>query len=103
MAELHYNEAIKDLYAVRDPKLEMLYEIVPEVQKKATEIYQTDPERGLSLINNFYYQHAVALHESWKNLGDMLLGKYTMGYINFRTAAYPEWRNELIGYGPVER
>jgi len=103
MAELHYNEAIKDLYAVRDPKLEMLYEIVPEVQKKATEIYQTDPERGLSLINNFYYQHAVALHESWKNLGDMLLGKYAMGYINFRTAAYPEWWNELIGYGPVER
>ncbi len=54
MTELRYNEAIEDLYAFRDPKLEMLYQIVPEVQKKATEIYQTDPEKGLSLLNKFY-------------------------------------------------
>lgn len=103
MTTLRYNEAIQDLYAFRDPKLEMLYQIVPEVQKKATEIYQTDPDKGLDLINNFYYQHALAFYESWKNLGDMLLGKYAMGYINFRTAPYPEWWNELIEFGPVER
>src|SRR6056297_228757 len=103
MTELRYNEAIEDLYAFRDPKLEMLYQIVPEVQKKATELYQADSEKSIELLQNFYYQQALAFHESWKNLGDMLLGKYAMGYRNFRTAPYPEWWNEIIEYKPIER
>jgi len=103
MVELRYNEAIQDLYAFRDPKLEMLYQIVPLVQEKAAEIYQSDPDAALSLMHNFYYQNALASFESWKSLGDMLLGKYAMGYRYFKDAPYPEWWNELIGYGPAER
>jgi len=103
MTELRYNEAIEDLYAFRDPKLEMLYQIVPEVQKKATELYQSEPEKSLELLHNFYYQQSIAFHESWKDLGDMLLGKYAMGYRNFRTVPYPEWWNEIIEYGPLDR
>ena len=103
MAELRYNEAIQDLYAFRDPKLEMLYQIIPGIQEKAAEIYQSNPKAALSLLHNFYYQQAIALHESWKNLGDMLLGKYAMGYRNFGTVPYPEWWNEIIEYKPVER
>ncbi|MFW6149604.1 MAG: C69 family dipeptidase [Atribacterota bacterium] len=79
MTELRYNEAIEDLYAFRDPKLKMLYQIVPEVQKKATKIYQNDSEKSIELLQNFYYQQTLAFHESWKNLGDILLGKYAMG------------------------
>ena len=103
MAELRYNEAIQDLYAFRDPKLNMLYQVVPEVQAKAAEIYSSDPEAALSLLHNFYYQQAVAFNESWKNLGDMLLGKYAMGYRNFKTVPYPEWWNEIIEFQPLER
>lgn len=103
MVELRYNEAIEDLYQFRDPKLEMLYQVIPEVQEKAAEIYPSDPDAANSLLHNFYYQNALALHESWKNLGDKLLGKYAMGYRNFKTVPYPEWWNELIGFGPVER
>jgi len=103
MTTLRYNEAIQDLYAFRDPKLEMLYQTVPLVQEKAAEIYQSDPDAALSLMHNFYYQNALAFFESWKKLGDMLLGKYAMGYRYFKTAPYPEWWNEFIGFGPVER
>lgn len=103
MTTLRYNEAIQDLYAYRDPKLEMLYQVVPLVQEKAAEIYQTDPDAALSLLHNFYYQNALGLFESWKKLGDKLLGKYAMGYRNFQTAPYPEWWNEIIGFGYIER
>jgi hypothetical protein len=95
MTTLRYNEAIQDLYAFRDPKLEMLYQTVPLVQEKAAEIFQSDPDAALSLMHNFYYQNALAFFESWK--------KYAMGYRYFRTAPYPEWWNDLIGFGPVER
>ena len=103
MTELRYNEAIQDVYAFRDPKLEMLYQILPGIQDKAAEIYKTNPEAALSLLHNFYYQQALAFHESWKGLGDKLLGKYAMGYRNFKTVPYPEWWNEIIEFKPTER
>jgi hypothetical protein len=103
MAELRYNEAIKDIREFRDPKLEMLYQTVPLVQDKAAAMYGSDPEGALDLLHNFYYQQALAFHADWKNLGRQLFGKYALGYVNFKTAEYPEEWNKLIGYGPLER
>ncbi len=103
MAELRYCEAIKDIHAFRDPRLEMLYKVTPKVQELAAEIYKTDPEAAISLIHEFAYTNAVAWHEDWKKLGDMLLGKYAMGFINFKSTAYPEWWNDIVQFKPLER
>ncbi|HPJ26919.1 MAG TPA: C69 family dipeptidase [Synergistaceae bacterium] len=103
MAELRYNQAIQDIREFRDPKLAMLYQTVPLVQDKAAAMYGSDPEGALDLLHNFYYQQALALHAGWKDLGRQLLGKYALGYVNFKTAEYPEEWNKLIGYGPLER
>ena len=103
LTTLRYNEAIEDLYAFRDPKLEMLYQVVPMVQEKAAELYESDPDAALALLQNFYYNNALGLFESWKQLGDILFGKYAMGYRYFKRAPYPEWWNEIIGFGYPER
>lgn len=103
MTTLRYNEAIQDLYAFRDPTLEMLYQVVPLVQKRAAELYESDPDAAMALLHNYYYQNSLGLFESWRQFGDMLLGKYAMGYKYFRDAPYPEWWNEFIGFGPVVR
>ena len=103
MVQLHYNEAIKDLYALRDPKLEILYQVVPLVQEHAAEVYKTDPEAAMDILHQFYYDTALSWYEEWKDLGDMLLSKYAFGRINLKRAGYPEWWNELIDYKPLVR
>jgi hypothetical protein len=103
MAELHYNLAIQDIRNYRDPKLEVLYKLTPQVQAIATEMYKTDPEAAIDFVSNYAFMNAVAWFEEWKLLGDRLLGNYALGYVNFRSSPYPDWWNELIGYGFPER
>jgi dipeptidase len=103
MAELHYNLAIQDIRNYRDPKLEVLYKVTPEVQKIATDMYETDPEAAIDFVSNYAFMNAVAWHEEWKLLGDRLLGNYALGYVNFKSSPYPDWWNEAIGYGFPER
>jgi len=103
LAQRHYCEAIKDIYSLRDPKLEMLYEIVPLVQEHAAEVYKTDPEAAANILHQFYYSNALSWYQQWKDLGDMLLSKYAFGRINLERCGYPEWWNELIDYKPLVR
>lgn len=98
IAEMHYNEAIKDIYAFRDPRLEMLYKVTPKVQEMASEMYKTDPKGAINLISQFAYTNAVAWNQDWLKLGDALFAKYAMGYINFETQGYPKWWNDLVDY-----
>ena len=68
--------------------------------------YKEDPIKAL-ITDNFdeiktvRKGHGIKLDT--KAVGDMLLGKYAMGYRNFRTVPYPEWWNEIIEFKPIER
>ena len=103
MTELRYSEAIEDIYSYRDPKLSALYDQTWAIQNQAAEMYENNPEAAIDMIDNFAYNTSMAWHEEWRELGDHLLGRYAMGYRNFSTTGYPEWWNEFIGYGPLER
>ena len=103
MAELHYNLAIKDIRAFREPRMQMLYKMAPVVQQMAAELYKTDPKAAISLVSEFAFANAEAWHEDWLRLGDFLLGKYALGYVNFKNSPYPEWWNEIVGFKPLAR
>jgi dipeptidase len=104
MAELHYNEAIKNIRAFRQPKMDMLYTLAPQVQEIAGQMYRSGNSEGaLQLVHNFAYQNAVAMFTEWVKLGDWLLGNYALGYINFRSSSYPQWWNDLIGFTTPQR
>ena len=96
LAEYCYSEAIKDIYAFREPKMEMLYHTVPLLQEHCAEIYKVNREKALSILHNFYYNSALAMHEEWKRLGDILQGKYFINNPKKAVPSYPDWWKELI-------
>ena len=70
-------------------------------RRKLLSSTRPDPEAALSLIQEFAYANAVALHEEWKLLGDKLLGKYAFGSIYMRTTPFPEWWNDIVEFVPA--
>ncbi len=96
LAEYCYSEAIKDIGAFREPKLEMLYHTVPKLQALAAELYKTDPNAAMNILHHFYYNNAAAMHEEWKRLGDMLLAKYNANNPRDAVPEYPDWWKKLI-------
>lgn len=96
LAEYCYQEAIKDIYAFRQPRLDALYQEVPAMQELAARVYKEDPNAALNIIDNFYYNNLVAMNEDWKQLGDLLQAKYNANNPRKAIPAYPDWWNELI-------
>ncbi|MDY2648988.1 MAG: peptidase C69, partial [Pyramidobacter porci] len=76
----------------------------PMVQDKAAELIKAGKrDEAVSLITDFAYANAVDFNQRWQTLGDVLLGKYALGYVNFKTTPYPQEWNDFIGYGPITR
>lgn len=76
MAEMNYNNAIKDIRNFRDPRLEALYTLVPKIQETAAQLYVTDKAAAINLISNFAYTTAEGWLNQWLELGDFLFAKY---------------------------
>ena len=91
MAQLNYQAAIQDIYALRDPKLQGLYEIVPKIQETAAGLYQKSPEAAIQLVSDFAYNTAVGWNKDWEQLGNVLLAKYW----SLNTRKTPKWFDEV--------
>ncbi|MCR4403471.1 MAG: C69 family dipeptidase [Firmicutes bacterium] len=98
IAHMRYQAAAKDIHEFRQPRMEMLYKVVPMIQEAAAELYKSDRAAAINLIDQFAYTNAVAWHEDWKALGDRLLGKYAFGSIYMKTTPFPQWWNDIIGF-----
>ncbi len=104
MAELHYNEAIKHVYAAREPRLQMLYDVTPEAAGVGGEDLREGPGRRPSTRSrSSRASNAMAWQHDWLALGDTLLGRYALGTVDGQTVGYPQWWNDLIGYKPLIR
>lgn len=104
MATLRYNEAIKEIYDFRDPKMREQFTQTYMVQKDAAKLWNQGKKRqAIEALSRFSYDQAIAWNSAWLKLGDHLLGTYALGYRNFSTTGYPQWWNDFIGYGPLER
>lgn len=104
IAGLHYQEARKDIHEARERKLMPLYTLTPMVQDKAAELIRAGKrEEAINLISEFAYANAVDFNQRWQKLGDTLFAKYALGYVNFKTTPYPQWWNDVVGYGPISR
>ena len=51
MAELHYNLAIQDIRNYRILNWKFSTKVTPEVQKIATDMYETDPEAAIDFVS----------------------------------------------------
>jgi len=91
MARFRYNEAIQDIYQIRDSRMESIYKQTAALQEAAAELYETDPEIAIKLLSDFAYNTAVDWHETWLQLGDELMGKYAFDRVRVQGDMYPEW------------
>ncbi|EFC90644.1 peptidase U34 dipeptidase [Dethiosulfovibrio peptidovorans DSM 11002] len=104
MTTLRYCEAIKEIYALRDPKMREQFTETYAVQKDAAKLWrQGKKNQAIDQLTRFAYDRAVDWNRTWLKLGDHLLGNYALGYRNFKITGYPQWWNDFIGYGPLER
>ncbi|EHM13633.1 MULTISPECIES: dipeptidase [Jonquetella] len=104
LATLHYQDARKDIHAAREPKLNALYLQTRMIQDKAAELIKDGKrDEAINLITQFACANATDWHERWLALGDKLMQRYSLGYVNYKTTPYPEWWNKFVGYGSVER
>ncbi|PIE55030.1 MAG: peptidase C69 [Dethiosulfovibrio peptidovorans] len=104
MATLRYCEAIKEIYALRDPKMKLQFSETYAVQKDAAELWNHGKKAAaVDLVSTFAYDRAVDWNRTWLKLGDHLLGNYALGYQNFKITGYPQEWNDFIGYGPLKR
>ena len=104
IAEMRYQDARKEIHAVRDPKLAALYHLVPAVQQVAADLIKKgDVDGALDVITDFGCAQALDWHATWLALGDRLFSTYALGTTHMKKAPYPDWWNKQIGFGPVER
>jgi len=97
MARFRYNEAIQDIYQLRDPRMESIYKQTAALQEAAAVLYETDPDTAIKLLSDFAYSTAVDWHETWLELGDELMGKYAFDRVRVQGPSYPDWWIDWLG------
>lgn len=91
MVGLHYNEAIKDLKALRDPKMDKVFKQTAALQQAATAMYAADPEGAVAMLAEYCYNTSIGWYADWLKLGDQLFAKYAAERINFGSGKFPTW------------
>ncbi len=74
---LKWQEAIKDVWEVRDPYEEQLFAEQDEVDQAALELYQKKPEKALEYLTNYSKSKMEAVLKMYNGLHDQLIVKYS--------------------------
>ena len=113
-AYMRYDLIIKDIIKEQH-KLETKYaQLVPAIDKAATELYKTNPELAVEYLTDFSVDNAEKMVAAWKDLDKYLLVKYLDGNVKkeengkfkLNEHGYPaspnypgyskEWRKRLV-------
>jgi len=80
-AYMRYDLIIKDIIKEQN-KLETKYaQLVPAIDKAATELYKTNPELAVEFLSNFSVDNAEKMVDTWRDLDKYLLVKYMDGNV----------------------
>jgi len=74
---LRWQDAVKDLHAVRDPFEQAFFDDQAEVDKMAAELLQKDPEKGRAYLTTLTIDRMNMAHRMFKDLRITLIEKYT--------------------------
>ena len=102
LARINYQDAIKKIHAVRQEKLDGLYEIVPAVQQTAARlVYEGKEEQAKAYLTTFASQTATEWQETWLDLTDYLLGYYMWGNKQMKTASFSKYYQSVLAAAPA--
>jgi len=99
-----YSEAIKDVQAALVKYEAGIVARIPEIDKRAVELYKKKPAEAARFLTGFCVNNADTVVDAWWKLGDDLLVKYNRLYLystekrNYdrRNPAPPEWWRKAV-------
>ena len=102
-AELKYAHMIEDIRSkVTEFETKFLQEL-PEIEVKAAAMIRKDPEAAQALLTEYCYTNSQETVDAWWELSEMLITKYSDGYINLPKTGdrvgYPKTWLDGVGYG----
>lgn len=103
-AELRFDAMIEDIKVEQAMYEKRFFDAMPEVEKKAAEMYKTDPQGARTYLTDWVGQNMNDVFTGWWNFAFSLVGKYYDGYMfdengKAVTLGYPtEWL-ETVGFG----
>jgi dipeptidase len=74
---LRWQDAVKDLWAVRNPLEKSFFDNQSEVEKKALKLYQKSPEKAKAFLTEYSLKKTEETLEMYKELKKALISKYT--------------------------
>jgi dipeptidase len=103
-AQVAYSCAIEDVKAAQAEWEQPALDRVPEIDKKAKELYQKNPSQAIKFLTDYCLDNANRVVKAWWDLGDRLLVKYN--HLTFydtekRTRdrskpTYPDWWKKAV-------
>ncbi|RFT15994.1 MAG: Dipeptidase, family C69 [Candidatus Saccharicenans subterraneus] len=76
-----YSEAIKDVEQAILKYEKPVIDQIPEIDRKATELYKKNPKEAARFLTGFCLNNAQNVVKAWWDLGDQLLVKYNHLYL----------------------
>jgi hypothetical protein len=75
-----YDQAIKDVQQAQQKYEKAIIDQIPEIDRKAAEIYKRNQKEALRFLTGFCLNNAQNVVKAWWELGDALLVKYNHLY-----------------------
>jgi len=105
-ANLKYSYMIQDIQAVQAELEGGFLDLQPAVEKTAVELAATDPGLMARYLTDYSVQHAEAVVDRWRDLGEYLLTTYNDGYVKdekgrVQEKGYPDaWLRAVLEANP---
>lgn len=102
-ADLKFSYMIKDIRKVYRKIESEFFDLQPVIENTALELYKKSPQRCQQFLTNYSNIMAQKVVDTWWDLADRMVVKYSDGLINEGAenirVGYPEEWLELTGYG----
>ena len=96
-ARINYESASEDVRAVRDPKLESVYEQTAVIQEVAGEMIENGQrDEAVAMLTAFANSTANDWHKTYIDLDAYLRGKYMFGCTNMKVQTDPQWWTDIV-------
>jgi len=106
-ADLKYDYMIKDIRKKQKEIEDREFAEQAKVEKMALDFYKKDRKFARKYLTDYCEKNANNIVAEWWGLADMLIAKYSDGYVNIPKIAtevgYPKWWRKKVGYeeGPI--
>ncbi len=74
---LRWQDAVQDLWAVRNPLEQSFFDNQKQIEKEALELYQKNPKKAKEFLTDYSFKKVDETVEMYKNLKKTLISKYT--------------------------